>query len=162
MKVFLSLGSNIGDRLIHLNKAALLLSNHTKIDIISKSKVYETSPMENKEQIFFLNQVIEIKTLTKPLELLNIIQKIESKMGRIKNNIRYQPRVIDIDILTFSDIILNQKELVIPHCKIKSRKFILKPWTDIASDYILPNSKKTIKELLDNISHFDDEVREYH
>jgi 7,8-dihydro-6-hydroxymethylpterin-pyrophosphokinase len=83
-------------------------------------------------------------------------------MGRIKNDIRYQPRVIDIDILTFSDIILNQKELVIPHCKIKSRKFILKPWTDIASDYILPNSKKTIKELLDNISHFDDEVREYH
>ena len=68
---------------------------------------------------------------------------------------------IDIDILSFNDIIINSDDLIIPHPKIKFRKFVLKPWTDIASDYILPNSKMTIKEHLDKISHLEDEIREY-
>tara|TARA_Y100001968_G_scaffold227849_1_gene210625 strand:+ start:730 stop:1218 length:489 start_codon:yes stop_codon:yes gene_type:complete len=161
MNIFLSLGSNMGDRLVYLKKALLLLSNHIEIEIMSKSKIYETSPIKNKKQNYFLNQVIRIKTLVNPLELLNITQKIENQMGRTKNKNRYQARIIDIDILTFNDIVLNQKKLVIPHAQIKLRKFVLKPWTDIASNYILPNSKKTIKELLDSISHFNDEVREY-
>jgi len=161
MKIFLSLGSNIGDRSVHLDVANSLINTHPKINIISKSKVYETSPIENKNQNNFLNQVIEIKTNIQPLELLAITQSIEFKMGRVNTKQRYGPRIIDIDILTFSNIILTKKELTIPHSKIKLRKFILKPWTDIASDYILPNSTNTIKELLDTISHFDDEVREY-
>ena len=161
MKKFLSLGSNIGDRLIHLNQANLLIANHPRLNIVSQSKVYETSPMENKNQDYFLNQVIEIRTKILPLELLSIIQSIECEMGRHKTAERYGPRIIDIDILTFDNTIINKKGLTIPHAKIKFRKFILKPWTDIASNYILPNSNNTIKELLDSISHFDDEIREY-
>lgn len=161
MKKFLSLGSNIGDRLIHIDKANLLIAEHPQIDIISQSKIYETSPMENKNQDYFLNQVIEIRTKILPLELLSIIKSIEFEMGRKRTADRYEPRIIDIDILTFDTTVINKKELTIPHAKIKFRKFILKPWTDIASDYILPNSNNTIKELLDSISHFDDEIREY-
>ena len=161
MTKFLSLGSNMGDRLIYLDKANLLIANHPQIDIISQSKVYETSPMENKNQDYFLNQVIEIRTKILPLELLSIIQGIEYEMGRQKTAERYGPRIIDIDILAFDSTVINKKELTIPHAKIKFRKFILKPWTDIASNYILPNSNNTIKELLDSISHFDDEIREY-
>ena len=161
MKVFLSLGTNIGDRLFHLDTANSLIGKYPKINIISKSKIYETSPMENQNQDNFLNQVIEIKTNIKPLELLEITKSIQSQMGRVNKKQRYGPRIIDIDILTFSNLISTKKELTIPHPKIKLRKFILKPWTDIASDYILPNSKNTIKELLDSISHFDNEVREY-
>ena len=161
MTKFLSLGSNIGDRLIHLDKANLLIDNHPQIDIVSQSRVYETSPMENKNQDYFLNQVIEIRTEILPLELLSIIQGIECGMGRQKTDERYSPRIIDIDILVFDSTVINEKELTIPHAKIKFRKFILKPWTDIASNYILPNSNNTIKELLDSISHFDDEIREY-
>jgi len=161
MKIFLSLGTNIGDRLIHLDTAKSLIDNYPKINIISKSKIYETSPMENKNQANFLNQVIEIKTNIEPLELLDITQNIQSQMGRVNKKKRYTPRIIDIDILTISNFAFTKKGLTIPHPKIKLRKFILKPWTDIASDYILPNSKNTIKELLDSISHFDDEVREY-
>ena len=161
MKKFLSLGSNIGDRIAHLEKANLLINNHPQIKIVCKSRIYETSPMENKDQDYFLNQVIEIKTQTLPLELLDIIQNIEINMGRKNSGDKYGPRIIDIDILTFDNIIVNKKELSIPHSKIKLRKFVLKPWTDIASDYILPNSKNTIKELLDSISHFNDEIREY-
>ena len=66
-----------------------------------------------------------------------------------------------IDILSFNDEIINNNDLILPHSKIKFRKFVLKPWTDIASDYILPNSKMTIKEHLDKISHLEDEIREY-
>ena len=114
-----------------------------------------------KNQDYFLNQVIMIKFDGNPIDLFNITNSIEKQMGRIRNNTRYQPRVIDIDILSFNDEIINNDDLILPHPKIKFRKFVLKPWTDIASDYILPNSKMTIKEHLDKISHLEDEIREY-
>lgn len=161
MRTFLGLGSNIGDRLLNLKKANFMINNNFDIKIISKSKVYETSPMEVINQDFFLNQVIEINTTIVPLELLYVIKEIEISMGRLKVNQKYGPRLIDIDILSYSNIKMNKKRLTIPHSKIKLRKFVLKPWTDIASDYILPNSNNTIKELLNKISHFDDEIREY-
>ena len=161
MTVFLSLGTNIGDRLHNLEKVYFLIEMEEKINIISKSKIYETSPVENLNQEYFLNQIIKIDTDIEPLQLLNLIKNIENKMGRIKLEKKYMPRIIDIDILAYDRLILNSKKLSIPHPKIKSRKFILKPWTDISPDYILPNSKCTIKELLDKICHFEDKVKEY-
>jgi len=161
MRIFLSLGTNIGDRAFNLHKALKLIDTHSQIAIISESKIYETSPLENEDQDYFLNQIIEIQTKLDPLDLLDTVKDIECSMGRIKMNKRYQPRIIDIDILSYNDLILNDKILNIPHSKIKFRKFILKPWTDIAPDYILPNSKDSIKELLECISHLKDEVREY-
>ena len=71
------------------------------------------------------------------------------------------PRIIDIDILSYGDLIIRNKNLFIPHPKIKSRKFILKPWSDIAPDYILPNSKISIKELFKCVLHLKDKVKEY-
>ena len=161
MRVFLSLGTNIGDRTVNLNKAISLIGMESKINIISQSKIYETSPIENEDQDYFLNQIVEIKTEIKPLNLLNITQNIEYVMGRFKTSVRYMPRIIDIDILSYGDIIFNNDNLCIPHTKIKFRKFILKPWTDIAPDYILPNSKSTIKELLTQIYDSKDIVKEY-
>lgn len=159
--IFLSLGTNIGDRLNNLKQANSLIERHKKIDIISKSKIYETSPMENFDQGKFLNQVIKIKTKISPFELLDFIKIIENKMGRIKYKKRYMPRIIDLDILSYNSFSIKNKILSIPHPKIKSRKFILKPWTDIGSDYILINSKSTIKELLDKIDILKDKVKEY-
>ena len=161
MTVFLSLGTNIGDRLHNLEKVYFLIEMEEKINIISKSKIYETSPVENLDQEYFLNQIIKIDTDIEPLQLLNLIKNIENKMGRIELEKKYMPRIIDIDILAYDRLILNSKKLSIPHLKIKSRKFILKPWSDIDPNYILSNSKSTIKELLNNISHLKDEVKEY-
>ena len=161
MRVFLSLGTNIGDRAVNLNKAISLIDMESKVDIISQSKIYETSPIENEDQDYFLNQIIEIKTKLDPLDLLDTIKDIECNMGRIKMNKRYQPRIIDIDILSYNRLILNNQNLSIPHSKIKFRKFILKPWSDIAPNYILPNSKSTIKELLERVLHLEDKVSEY-
>ena len=161
MTVFLSLGTNIGDRLHNLEKVYFLIEMEEKINIISKSKIYETSPVENLNQEYFLNQIIKIDTDIEPLQLLNLIKSIENQMGRIKLKKKYMPRIIDIDILAYDQLILNSNKLSIPHPKIKSRKFILKPWSDIDPNYILSNSKSTIKELLDNLSHLKDEVKEY-
>ncbi len=161
MIVFLSLGTNLGNRLNNLKKVFNKIENEIKITIISKSKIYETSPMENFNQEYFLNQVIQIKTKMSPVDLLSFIKGIEIQMGRKYMDKRYMPRIIDIDILAYDNLIIDTNTLSIPHPKIKMRKFILKPWTDIDPDYILSNSKNTIKELLDKISHFKDEVREY-
>ena len=161
MTVFLSLGTNIGDRLHNLEKVYFLIEMEEKINIISKSKIYETSPVENLNQEYFLNQIIKIDTDIEPLQLLNLIKNIENKMGRIKLKKKYMPRIIDIDILAYDKLILNSNQLSIPHPKIKSRKFILKPWSDIDPNYILSNSKSTIKELLDSLAHLQDEVKEY-
>jgi len=86
MRTFLGLGSNIGDRLLNLKKANFMINNNFDIKIISKSKVYDTSPMEVINQDFFLNQVIEINTTIVPLELLYVIKEIEISMGRLKVN----------------------------------------------------------------------------
>ena len=161
MNIFLSLGTNIGKRMLNLKQAKFEMEKHPKIMITSTSKIYETSPMEKKDQDFFLNQVVEINTNLEVYELLDYLKLIELNMGRNLNEKKYHPRIIDIDILTYKDLNINNKDLIIPHGKIKLRKFVLKPWTDIASNYILPNSNLTIKELLDNISHLEDEIREY-
>ena len=161
MTVFLSLGTNIGNRLHNLEKVYFLIEMEEKINIILKSKIYETSPVENLNQEYFLNQIIKINTDIEPLQLLNLIKNIENKMGRIKLEKKYMPRIIDIDILAYDQLILNSNKLSIPHPKIKSRKFILKPWSDIDPNYIVSNSKSTIKELLNNLSHLKDEVKEY-
>ena len=117
--------------------------------------------MENLNQNYFLNQVLKVETNLDPFKLLDTIKAIEYKMGRFKSNKRYMPRIIDIDILSYDNLVIDDNRLSIPHPKIKIRKFILKPWRDIAPDYILSNSKNTIKEHLERVSHLKDEVREY-
>ena len=161
MIVFLGLGTNLGKRLSNLEEAISSIDKVQQIRVVLKSKIYETSPMENLDQDNFLNQVIQIDTDIKPLELLKILKNIENSMGRSKNKEKYMPRIIDLDILAYHDLLFDNQVLSIPHPKIKFRKFILKPWTDIAPNYILPNSKSTIKELLDNVTHLKDEVRKY-
>ena len=161
MSIFLGLGTNLGNRKNNLNKSISLLNNSEKLNILRKSKIYETSPMENLEQGYFLNQIVKIEFSGTLDDLFLHTQKVERKMGKLIQKIRYKPRIIDIDILSFNDIVVNTEKLSVPHPKIKFRKFVLKPWTDIDSNYILPNSKMTIKEHLDNISDLIDEVREY-
>ena len=161
MIVFLGLGTNLGNRLFNLEEAISSIDKLQYIKVTLKSKIYETSPIENLNQDNFLNQVIQIETEIKPLELLKTLKNIENLMGRSENKKKYMPRIIDLDILAYHDLLFDNQILSIPHPKIKFRKFILKPWTDISPDYILPNSKYTIKELLDKICHFEDKVKEY-
>ena len=150
-KVFLSIGSNKGKRLNYLKKAILEIENTPSIICIKTSPVYETKPMYNLKQNSFLNIVIEINTSINPINLLRETQKIEKKIGRKRTYLKNQPRVIDIDILDYESIILNDRELILPHPNITERLFVLKPWSDIAPMHKLPNMKKNIYQLMSDM-----------
>ena len=149
---FLSLGSNMGERLGNIDEAIRLIKSSPDNLFLLKSEVYESKAMYNTELNDFYNVVIKIKTLLSPMDLLTFIKDIEKKMGRVKGTARYSNRPIDIDILSYGDNVINSKDLTIPHPKIKERKFVLKPWSDIDSSYILARSNKKILDLLDETS----------
>ena len=150
-KVFLSLGSNEGKRFNYLKKTILNIKNINSLKYIKSSPIYETRPMYNLEQESFLNMVVEINTSINPIELLKKTQSIEKKIGRNMTNLKNQPRVIDIDILDYESVILNDRELILPHPNITERLFVLKPWSDIAPMHKLPNMKKNIYQLMSDM-----------
>lgn len=129
MKYFLSLGSNVGNRIENVSEALKLLKRDG-IEITKKSSVYETSPWGVENQQDFMNMCVRVKTHLKPERLLLILKRIEKEMGRI-NKERYARRVIDIDILLSEEIELKSKNLTIPHKWIKERAFVLVPLLEI-------------------------------
>ena len=149
MICYLGLGSNMDDRLMNLEKSIEILSEKKENQILAISDFYESEPMYNKSLNKFYNAVIKIKTTLTPNKLLQLAKDIETQFGRIKSTERYSARPIDIDILSCGSKIIKSRELVIPHPHIKERKFVLKPWSDIDSDYIIANENRKIKELLD-------------
>ena len=115
---------------------------------IKESSIYETSPQYVTDQPNFLNQVISGKTALTPHELLKTLQKIQTEVGRHEPNIRFGPREIDIDILSYDDLIIKDSHLEIPHPRISERLFVLEPLSEIAPDWICPKSKESVKVLL--------------
>ena len=146
-KVFLGLGSNIGDTMQNMNNALVFLQE--KIHITNKSSYYKTEPVGYKEQDWFLNMVIEGETHLSPQELLDFTQSIEMKMKRVKTIIN-GPRIIDIDILLYSNIEIISKELNIPHPRMFERAFVIVPLSEIAPDMII--NGKPIKDILFDIN----------
>ena len=129
-KVYLSLGSNIGNRQKYIESAIELVGKREGIKILKKSGLYETSPVGYVEQDLFLNAVIKIETDFSAREILKIINKIENELDR-KREIRWGPRTIDIDILIFSDKKINETDLIIPHKEMLNRLFVLVPLIEI-------------------------------
>ena len=148
LRIFLGIGSNISDRYKNLKKGINLLDEHPHIWVINQSHVYQSPAMYNIAQKDFFNMVIEIETNLNPLQLLNEVKKIEKILGRNSNNKKNMPRALDIDILAMGQLLIRSKLLEIPHAKISERKFVLKPWNDIAPDFLVPMIEKSISELL--------------
>ncbi|MBN2245254.1 MAG: 2-amino-4-hydroxy-6-hydroxymethyldihydropteridine diphosphokinase [Candidatus Aminicenantes bacterium] len=146
MKYFLSLGSNLGDRAEHLNRAIAFLEKEG-CGIVQVSSVYETQPIDYIDQPWFLNQVIEIKTERDYRDLLSLVKRIEMKIGR-KKTVPKGPRIIDIDILLYEKNVIKTKKLTIPHPMLEKRNFVLIPLSEIAPDIIHPVLNEKIKELV--------------
>ena len=144
--VYLSLGSNVGDRSAQLRDALGRLSaiGH----VVAVSSVYETEPMEFTQQPWFLNCAVLLETDKTPQELMTAILGIEEEMGRRPVQ-KKGPRSIDIDILLFGDMIMESKDLTIPHPAMHQRRFVLEPLAEIAPEVLHPAFKRTIRELLD-------------
>jgi len=148
--IFISLGSNIGNREDNLRKAVDLINSNPDIEIIKVSSIYETEPMYLKEQNSFYNIVLQARVdiRVSPFELMGFLKGIEYDMGRKRSEKKYGPRIIDIDLLYYGEISLESDFLTIPHPKIEERKFVLIPFSEISPEFIIEgtNIKKFIGE----------------
>ncbi|MBU0529334.1 2-amino-4-hydroxy-6-hydroxymethyldihydropteridine diphosphokinase [bacterium] len=147
-KIYLSLGSNIGDREANLAGTITILEEYHENNALRSASFYSSRPLFNTNQPEFLNTVVEINTTFTAFEFLDEIKNIERLLGRPSQHKKNAPRTIDIDILTFGDSFLETAELTIPHPGIPYRRFVLVPFNELAPNYIVPGWKITIKELL--------------
>jgi len=143
---YLALGSNEGNRTKWLDMAMKLLAKNCG-EITKRSSIYETAAWGITTQPDFLNMVISLQTLKNPQELLTAILSIETTLGRHRD-IKWGPRIIDIDILFYNDEIINTSELIVPHPFLQERRFTLIPLTEIAPGYIHPKLHQSMRELL--------------
>lgn len=141
------LGSNEGIPLQNLSLAADRIAGQAG-PIIARSAIYRTAPWGKSDQPDFYNQALEITSSMTPRPLLKTLLEIECEMGRVRLE-RWGPRIIDIDILLFGDLILNEPDLVVPHPGLPFRRFALLPLADLAPDLIHPALKKSVRQLLD-------------
>ncbi len=147
-KIYLSIGTNLGDREFHLREAVQALT--PKVSVLNESLIYETIPWGFRDQPDFLNQVIAAKTKLSPHELLAYLKNIEVQIGR-KPNFLNGPRVVDLDILFYDDYIFDDDHLIIPHPHLHQRAFVLVPLVEIAPKLLHPIYGSTVKELLDSL-----------
>jgi 2-amino-4-hydroxy-6-hydroxymethyldihydropteridine diphosphokinase len=148
-KIYLGLGSNVGDRAAMLAEAVRALES-PRLRIRRLSPVYETEPMDVPGQRWFLNQVAEAEAELFPLQLLQRALKVEAKLGRRRVTPK-GPRTIDIDILLFGGFVVKTPALVIPHPRFRERRFVLAPLADLAPDLRDPVTRKSIRELLEEV-----------
>jgi len=143
--VYISAGSNIGNREANLDFGARRLGERGKL--IRMSSVFETEPVGYADQPWFLNQVFELETALTPHELLVWCNEIERDGGRVRT-FPNAPRTLDLDILLYGDQVISDPDLIIPHPRMTERRFVLEPLAEIAPDLQHPVEKMTIRELL--------------
>ena len=152
-KIYLSIGSNKGNRYSFIKEALRLIRKDIG-KVVLMSKIYETKSWGFHSDDF-LNICIMIKSELLPAELLNKLKNIEDRIGRIRNSTKILAREIDIDILFYSDKIVDDEDLIIPHPRLHLRNFVLYPLNDIASEFIHPILLKPINELLEECEDDD-------
>ena len=152
-KIYLSIGSNKGNRYSFIKEALRLIQKDIG-EVILISKIYETKSWGFQSDDF-LNLCILIKSELIPAELIIKLKNLEERIGRERNNEKIEAREIDIDILFYSDEIVNQKDLIIPHQRLHLRNFVLYPLNDIAADFIHPILLKSVNELLKECEDYE-------
>lgn len=153
--VYLSLGSNLGDRVGYIQQAVSLLGANPDINIVATSSFYETEPWQMHSDNWFVNAVIQISTTLSPEALLKECKNVETLLGRKREDDSngYADRTIDIDIIFYDNLLLNTPELTIPHRFFHKRVFMLVPMLEIAQDFVHPLFNKTVEKLYDEIEN---------
>jgi len=155
---FLGIGTNLGNRRENLMAAIKSVMEVTG-NAVTVSSVYETEPWGFSSATSFLNMVAGIETSLNPGELLSAILEIEISMGRIRSNKQYSSRIIDIDILLFGNMIIDENNLQIPHSHLHERRFVLVPLCEIAPGFIHPVLNKTISSLLESCTDLSSVIK---
>ena len=146
-RIYLGLGSNLGDRLANLT-AALRGLEDRDVRTVRSSRVYETDPVGGPPQPEYLNAVIEVETTLEPRELLNVCLEVETELGRERGE-RWGPRTIDIDLLAYGDRQIDEPNLTVPHPRMHERAFVLVPLLELDADPPLPGGRKASTLTLD-------------
>ena len=147
---YIGFGSNIGDRLVHIQNAIHTLSQTEGITLKEISSIYKTDPVGYEAQAQFLNGVAAIQTSLSPLSLLHTLKDIETAVGR-QHRIRWGPREIDLDILIYGDLCLRTEKLILPHSEMHLRSFVLVPLAEITPDLVHPVFQESIQTLLNRL-----------
>lgn len=145
---YIGIGSNVGDKKTNCLKGIELLSETGRVGGVSS--LYYTEPVGFKEQADFINAVAGIETDLPPMDLLSICQSIENRLGRVRT-LRWGPRTLDLDILLYGDLVMDQPDLVIPHPMLAARKFVLIPLAEIAPRAVHPVLNKSVSQLLQEL-----------
>lgn len=148
--VYLSFGSNMGDRRAYIEEGIAALGRIKGCEIKRISELLETKPYGNVEQEDFLNGCLELETILTPLELLEELHKIEYAAGR-NRTVRWGPRTLDMDILFYDKEEIETEELVIPHVDMENRFFVLKPLSELVPNLRHPILKKTVRQMLEEL-----------
>ena len=148
-KVYIILGSNIGDKKNYIDNACIEISDSIG-NIETYSSYYQTSPWGFESNDEFLNRVICVNSKLYPNEIMSLLLEIENRLGRVRHSIGkgYQSRTIDLDILLIDDLIINNESLIVPHPRMTERRFVLVPLSEIAGDFIHPQTRRSINHLL--------------
>jgi len=156
-RVFISVGSNLGDKLDNCLKGIAALTEPGLADVRDVSRFYRTSPVDYTDQDWFVNAAVLIDTALEPLALLERTMAIQQRMGRKRDAIRFGPRLLDLDILLYDDLIMASSRLEIPHPRMHKRAFVLQPICDIDATVIHPVLKRSLGELRDAL---DDDAQQ--
>jgi 2-amino-4-hydroxy-6-hydroxymethyldihydropteridine diphosphokinase len=159
--VYISVGSNLGHKLENCRNGVTSLASSTDIRLIDQSPIYRTEPVDYQDQDWFVNYVVKIGCDLDPLSLLNFLKSIEQEAGRVRHPIRFGPRVLDLDIILYDDVVLDDPGLTIPHPRMHKRRFVLKPICDIDPDINHPVLQQTMFSLLENLDEEGQGITEY-
>jgi 2-amino-4-hydroxy-6-hydroxymethyldihydropteridine diphosphokinase len=150
--VFLCLGSNVGRREWQIDRAISALRGNG-LRIVRCSSLYETQPVGIEEQSYFLNVVLAVNTDLEVHDLLAVCKQIEQALGRRESELRFGPRTIDIDILLYKELVIEEANLVIPHPRMTKRRFVLVPLVEIAPMLKDPRDKRTYRDILAQVNN---------
>ncbi|MBI5526990.1 MAG: 2-amino-4-hydroxy-6-hydroxymethyldihydropteridine diphosphokinase [Deltaproteobacteria bacterium] len=153
-RVYLSLGSNIGNRQRMISEMLRMLDESPDVRILRASSDYETRPVGMADQPMFVNIAVAIETELDPMELLALCKMIEGRLGRVDRG-RWGPREADMDVVFYEDLVADLPELKLPHPETHLRRFVLEPLCEIAPGAVHPVLKKTVKELLSDLGDAD-------
>ncbi len=158
---YIGVGSNIGNKLINCQKGIDDLTISGKAVLKAQSRIYKTDPVDYTDQDWFVNFVVKIETFLDLFQLFNELKLIERNAGRIDGAIRFGPRVLDLDIILYDDLVTNSSELIIPHPRMHKRRFVLRPICDIDPNIVHPVFKKDMQYLLDILEENEQRIVEY-